>query len=175
MRRRAHSRTLRSTAWAAAVASLVCVAGACASGVEDPVLGDILEGSSELDSRPVVGRAHSELEEAVRTVIRDRQAWERFLEDAVGPDARDVETPGFGDRMVVVAAMGRRPTGGFQLRITGVYSRNDSILVGVQHLLPGRNCIVTQAVTSPFEALSVPAREGPVRFIVEERTLSCSR
>lgn len=167
----------RAVALCSVAAACALVAGACASAGEDgPVLGDVLEGGTRLDSRLVLERAQSDLEEPVRTVFRGDAPWRRFLERALGPGGsrRSVPDVGFDDRMAVVAGMGRRATGGFQLDITGVYERSDSLFVAVQHLLPGQDCIVTQSVTSPLQAVSVPRRRGPVRFVVEERTLDCS-
>lgn len=146
----------------------------CSPGVNSD-LASITGDSERLAPEFILQRAQSQLDEPVRGVIRTESEWKEFLQEAFGR-GESAESAGvdFGDSFVAVASMGERATGGFNVSIPDAYVRRDSMFVLVRHTIPGKNCIVPQARTAPVTAVSVPRVAGNLRFVVEERTLSCN-
>lgn len=75
------------------------------------------------------------------------------------------------DRSVVLALdMGRRPTGGHRIEVESVERTGNALTVHVVSIEPGPACLVTQAVTRPYQLVRVPVEEGePID--VERRTV----
>jgi hypothetical protein len=111
-----------------------------------------------------------------RTVIRDEQAWLDFwyaMKSMIVP-APEPPTIDFSQEMVVVAAMGRHPTGGFEISIEGVYESGGELFVDVLERSPGWDCITAQVITAPVTGVRVPARPGAVQFMERQSSESCS-
>jgi len=66
------------------------------------------------------------------------------------------------------------PTGGYDLRILGVWKCASEVLVEVLREIPGPAQALTQAVTSPWTSAVVNRSDLPVRFIRRTRTGSGS-
>ena len=79
----------------------------------------------------------------------------------------------FAREMVLMAAMGNRPTGGYRVVIDRVLPRPDALEAFVRHISPGPRCGTTQAITSPVDLVRVPATDKPVRWVVEQEVVDC--
>ena len=62
-----------------------------------------------------------------------------------------------GDRMVIVAALGEKPTGGYGIKITQVSLHGSALTVEARVTVPPKDAMVTQALTYPFDAVWIPA------------------
>lgn len=169
-----HPRCPRIACLAMAVALGAGTLPAC--GVApDPNLASITRDAERVAPEPLLHRAQTRLEDPVRRTVDEPAAWRTFLQEALGEEAETVEpTADFSSSFVAVAGMGRRPTGGFNISIPDAYVRRDSMFILVRHTMPGMNCIVPQAETSPLVAVALPRLARNVRFVVEERTMACS-
>lgn len=159
-----------------ALAVALGVAALSACGVaSDPELTSITRDAERVAPELLLHRAQTRLEDPVRRTVDSSAGWRTFLEETLGERAEAVEaTADFSSSFIAVAAMGRRPTGGFNISIPDAYVRRDSMFILVRHTMPGKNCIVPQAQTSPLVAVALPRVARDVRFVVEERTMSCS-
>jgi hypothetical protein len=105
-------------------------------------------------------------------VIRDRDAWldvwKRIhrLDPNRGPHPEPPPLPeiDFSREMIVVAAMGARPTSGYAIVIDGAYAydRNYRLEVVVRSV-ENRNCAAFQVMTAPVDIVRLPRTE---RFVV---------
>lgn len=114
--------------------------------------------------------------EPARMVIRDEQAWLDFwhaMTSVVVP-APDPPTIDFSQEMVVVAALGRQPTGGYAIAIEGVYESDGQLFVDVHETSPGTSCLLTQVITAPVTGVRVPASQEAVQFMERESTQDCN-
>jgi hypothetical protein len=120
-------------------------------------------------------RSYSGYTERERLVIRTPEqwsaAWARITQgSSSAPSAPAVD---FDHEMVVLVAMGRRPTGGYSITVDGVYDSGGRIFAEVREKSPGAGCIVTQAFTAPIDAVRVPRRDGTVIFVERAETVVC--
>jgi hypothetical protein len=94
--------------------------------------------------------------EASRSVelITDEAAWRRAWEIIGG--GRPVPDVSFDTRAVVVAYQGQQPTGGYSVEITGIKRVGTVLAVSVSERRPASGSLTTQALTSPFVAVSIP-------------------
>lgn len=112
-----------------------------------------------------------------RMVIREPSDWAELWDEAMANRTPAPEVPAvdFDRFMVIVASMGSRPTGGYAISIEGATRQRDRMVVTVLEVEPGPGCVTTQAFTSPWTAVRIPASEGPVAFVDRHETAECRR
>lgn len=69
-------------------------------------------------------------------------------------------TVDFSSRSVVAVFAGQQSSGGHQISVTKVED-GSSRVVAIQRVTPGAGCVVTQALTSPYQVIEVPNTELP--------------
>ena len=170
---------------AATLLAAMAVLAACESSVAVEVL---LENGETIPAVPdgATAVAFGEVEEAStsvsaimdreRLVITDATAWEAYWARFSGSVAPMPPVPAvdFATERVVTAAMGTQPTGGYSINVPSVQGDGQGIYVVVRETSPGPGCIVTQALTAPAVAVTVPADERPVLFVEESVVVDCS-
>jgi hypothetical protein len=115
------------------------------------------------------------LQERQRAVLHTQQEWAELWDRAhanllPAPTAPSLD---FGQQRVVVATMGGRSSGGYSIRIDGVYRQGSDLYVRVHQVSPGAACVVTAALTAPATAVSVPRTDGKVHFVDSSETRAC--
>lgn len=118
---------------------------------------------------------YSGIDDSLHVVIRDRPRWRQFwtsIHSRILPRPTLPEVD-FGREIVLLAAMGRRPSGGFSLRIVAATESADVLRVDVERREPGRGCILSAAVTSPVDIARVESRADSVLFVEHRRVEDC--
>lgn len=130
--------------------------------------------AAEVDT--LVQTVRSGVSERGRVVIRDQETFAAFWAQvhATQMPVPDAPTVDFETSMVIAAAMGGKPTGGFSITIEGIDRSGSDLYVTVVETSPGPTCFVTQAYTAPVVALRVPRVTGKVEFLEESRVDECS-
>lgn len=124
-----------------------------------------------LPQKDLARGAYSALRFERTQVIRDTATLAQFWERARVRDP--LPAVDFSQRMVIIAALGERRTGGYRIDIEKVLATDTGVRVQIQASTPGEACMVTQALTQPFHIVSVPAHSGPVAFDIEHTTVEC--
>jgi hypothetical protein len=109
-------------------------------------------------------------------VAKDASAWAALWAQHGGsgsPPAVDFTT-----EMVIGYWTGARPTGGYWAQVTGITGANappgqTGVLVTLEEVRPGPNCVVTQAETRPFHLVRTSMRADVVNFEQVVRTANC--
>jgi VWFA-related protein len=94
----------------------------------------------------------------LRTAAEWQTAWQRH---APGRPAPGVD---FNKNMVVAVFLGSRPSGGYQVEITGVRTNGKTLVVQWAERQPGPGQMAAQVMTAPSHIVTVPRHEGEVRF-----------
>lgn len=108
----------------------------------------------------------SGLTEPRRQVIREEGEWYRLWSEHAAEVNRVALPPpiSFASEMVIVVAMGERPTGGYLVDVVDVEltGRTLKVLVGERQPRPGT--IQIQQITQPYIFVALPAIRGRVEF-----------
>jgi hypothetical protein len=80
-----------------------------------------------------------------------------------------VPTVDFTKQMVLAVFLGSRPTGGFNVLITGVQQSGNDLVAHWTEARPAPGMVATTVITSPAHIVAVPRTEGTVRFEKAER------
>lgn len=145
------------------------------SGEGEPQLGP--QESTAPAMEEIITQAVSGITTRRRMVIRQPSGWAALWDEAMAGRIPAPETPAldFDRFMVVVAAMGSRPTGGYAISIDDITLEGDRLVVSVLEVEPGPGCMTTQAFTAPWTAVRIPAADSPVTFQERHETAECRR
>jgi hypothetical protein len=153
------------------LAVAVSMAGCDGSATAPRVPAD----AAALSSNRLEVRSYSGYTERERLVIRTAAGWTAAwaqITRNVSPRP-PAPTINFDQEMVILVAMGQRPTGGYSISIEGVYDASGRLFAEVRERSPGDSCGTTQAVTAPVDAVRVPRRDGAVIFVERTETVVC--
>lgn len=135
--------------------------GACTTmGAAAPVTLDVQELARGQHARG--DDRHFEL---VTTSDRLAEIWHRV---GGAPPAVDFDT-----RSVIVVFMGQQSSGGHTVTVASAERRGDVLHVTVRLRVPGVGCMTTQALTSPFQVVSIPAGSAHAEFTTETVAVAC--
>ncbi len=118
----------------------------------------------------------SGITERRRSVIVDQAAWEALWDEIqtfVMPKP-PVPSIDFGSRMVILATMGERTSGGHSISVIEVAEDQENLYVVVEEATPGVECMTTDVITTPAVAVSVPRSSGTVLFVEQEIAYPCA-
>lgn len=83
-------------------------------------------------------------------IINDAEEYEQII------GSLDNETEiNFEENSVIAVLLGMRPTGGYSVEIEEIREKDDKMVIHALESRPGDNCIVTMAVTHPYDAVLV--------------------
>jgi len=106
--------------------------------------------------------------------IRDQATWQHLWAqlNSTRIPAPALPSIDFTTEMLVVAAMGPKPTGGYQIAINGATEQGGTVTVSVTATSPG-SCMVAQVLTSPVAVSKLPLRSGEVTFSIVRQVKNC--
>jgi len=131
-------------------------------------LARLREGTTAFSSYAGIG-------DPMRAVIRDSTAWRQLWERINRPFVPQPSLPeiDFGREMIVVAALGSRPNGGYDVIIEGAQQDSVGIQISVRVATPAAGCPTAAVMTQPVDLARVPASDQPVRFREHDVVVAC--
>ena len=114
---------------------------------------------------------HSERLMAIRSEAEWLGQWRRITARQGNPPP--LPTVDFRREMLLMAAMGPQPSGGYRAVIDKVLDQPGELLAFVRFISPGRKCGSIAAITSPVDVVRLPASARNVRWVVERQPADC--
>lgn len=147
---------------------------ACAASISDPPSGTRVP-LTRLSTTPYPFSFYSGIGQPERLVIRDNATWQSVWTSIWSgttpvPAAPNVD---FAKEMVIVAALGSRPTGGYGILVDSAMMTSSRLTVWIGTSSPGPRCVTTQAFTSPVDIARIQRIDAPVGFIDVPAVLQC--
>lgn len=129
---------------------------------------------ARLRSEPFSYTFSSGLTDPQRLVIRDQVAWAAVWA-AMWPDgsAQPLPQVDFAREVLVVVALGQRPTGGYGILVDSATATPSGLSVRIRTISPGPRCAVTQSLTQPVDIARLPRSEAAVRFQDQGEVNAC--
>jgi hypothetical protein len=111
----------------------------------------------------------------LRLVITTPGEWQQFWSERFAGQLPMPPLPAvdFATEMVVAVTAGQKPSGGYSIRIESVTERGAELEAVVLEKAPGAACVVTGALTFPFDVIRVPRANQTVRFVDRQATNDC--
>jgi hypothetical protein len=80
----------------------------------------------------------------------------------------------FTKEMVLVAAIGSRPSSGYEVVFTGATEAGDVVTVDVESRIPGPTCVLLPVITAPLDLARIPRRNGAIVFRSTPKVVNCA-
>ena len=120
---------------------------------------------------------YGDIVEGTQTALRTEEAYASFWERLHADRSSVPERPrvDFDEEVVVAVVLGQRSSGGYSVAIDEALANDagSQILVRFTETVPGDECGVTQALTSPYVLATVEAQDESFTFEGAEETRSC--
>lgn len=119
---------------------------------------------------------NSGLTESQRLVVRDQATWQQVWNDIYKFTFPAPALPAidFTRDMVIVAALGQKPTGGYSIFIDGATETANRVTINIRAVSPGPGCAVTLALTNPVDIARITRRDATVAFAETATTQNCN-
>ena len=146
--------------------------GAPATDIPSTAIDEVF---SDAGVRRVAHMYNSSFDRPARTVIRDRESWQvAWATLYIGmPPIVAPPTIDFSRSTVVLAALGTRPSGGYDITISRVARDAGVLYVQVTSTSPGDKCGVTLALTQPVDVVVVPHTVDRAVFVERKAVHQC--
>jgi protease stability complex PrcB-like protein len=157
-------------------ATVLLVASACGSApLVTPSPNEPIT-VTRLRPEPAPLTFNSGMTESRRLVVRDEPTWRQTWSLIWRNVSEEPPLPhvDFTREIVVVAALGQRPTGGYSILVDGAARTAEGLSVRVRATSPGSSCATTQALTQAVDAARVPLVAGAVTFEERSETRDCA-
>jgi hypothetical protein len=92
---------------------------------------------------------------------------------AYGADAPDMPGINFDEEYVIGVFAGEQSSGGHGIRVISVTDADTVRMVKIEVTRPGAGCVVTDAITSPYQLIRLPASSLPLEKEYVERVEDC--
>jgi hypothetical protein len=167
--RRLHDRSILTVM---AVAAAVATAGCSehATGPEGPSWGRLV--TQEVLS---IQESYSGFVEPRLAIITNAQEWAVAWATIYAPLTPTPPLPeiDFATNVVILAAMGTRPSGGYSITIEEVRAQDGMLHVRVLQRSPGASCVTTGAITAPVHVVQAPRVGTTATFSIRTETYGC--
>jgi hypothetical protein len=152
-----------------AAAALVLVASGCAAAPSFDL------SVTRLAAGPNAFEISSGFTAPANLIVRDQAGWEALWNTVYANVTPRPPLPpvDFTQSLIVARAMGPRPTGGFDVVVSGLIRQGGEFVVQVRETVPGPGCGVTLALTSPVDIARIARSDDPIKFAVATTTRSC--
>ncbi|MBS3092847.1 protease complex subunit PrcB family protein [Candidatus Pacearchaeota archaeon] len=105
-------------------------------------------------------------------IIKSSESWSDLWTEMF-PTEMIASAINFNESMVVAVFQGQKSTGGYDIKINKIVETSNKLLVYITETPPGKNCIVTQALTQPYNIIQLKHSEKPIEFIFEQKINEC--
>jgi hypothetical protein len=117
----------------------------------------------------------SGLQRAADLVVRTRHEWDRLWPRICNPcQGNPGPSVDFTRQIVIVAAMGRRNSGGYSILIEGARRINQHLEIVIREEIPGPSCAVTLATSQPVDIAILARTSERVVFRHYSTETDCS-
>lgn len=105
-------------------------------------------------------------------IIKNSEAWADLWTEMF-PTEMIASAINFNESMVIAVFHGQASTGGYDIKINKIIEQNNRILVYITETSPGKNCIVTQALTQSYHIIQLKPSNKQIEFVFEQRVNEC--
>jgi len=106
--------------------------------------------------------------------VFDEGEFERLWTMAYGEEAPTLPSVDFDSQYVIGVFAGEKTTGGHAIKVEAITDENAVRNVAITIEIPSRDCLVTEALTSPFQIVVVPFSDRELIRTDTEVESSCS-
>jgi hypothetical protein len=107
-------------------------------------------------------------------VVRDATGLAKLSELLYGSASSTMPAVDFTKHDVIAVFAGSEPSGGYAISISKIVDTADARVVYVTITSPGKGCMTTQALTSPYAVVTAPKSGLPLKHVDATETKGCN-
>lgn len=119
------------------------------------------------------GGTAQEAEARKNIAARDQESFDRLWRMVHGAQELAAPEIDFSKEYVIGVFAGRKQTGGYAIEITDIQDQGDQRAIAVTLTAPGPDCVVTDALTSPYQLVRVPVSANYLKAVDTVVTTTC--
>lgn len=119
------------------------------------------------------GTNASNVSERKNYAVYTQEDFRRLWTMAYGTDTSTMPSIDFDTQYVIGVFAGEKATGGHAIEVAGITDASSIRTVSIALTRPGDGCVVSQALTSPFQLIAVPVSDRELARIETEVEASC--
>lgn len=119
------------------------------------------------------GTSAASVSERKNYAVYTEEDFARLWNMAYGSDAAALPSVDFERMYVIGVFAGEKPSGGHGIEVSRVTDAGDTRTIAVTLTAPGAGCMTTQALTSPFQFVTVPVSNANLARTEETATVPC--
>jgi len=157
------------------LALIACNAPTAIPHVTEIPAGAVDVAWSDAGAVRVAHEYYSGLRQSRATVISNDADWRAIWSSLTANYGTPPSAPAidFDRYEVIVAALGERNSGGYDITISRIAMTNDYLYVELTALRPGPRCGTTAALTQPVDMVRIPRSHPPVIFVEKPLVNDC--
>jgi hypothetical protein len=148
--------------------------------------GSTQDGATRRDfatlNSDVVSPYYGGLAQPEYRVVNSREEWEELWRELEPRTSREqgqtspntLPDIDFQQSVLIIAAMGTRPNGGYSVEISSLVETPQRIVVTVAEQSPGAKCASTQSITHPIAIVTTAWTQKPLEFEFVRTTQQCT-
>lgn len=111
-----------------------------------------------------------------RIAVKNKQDFEKLWENlyinfSEKPPLPDVD---FNKNIIIGVFFGEYTNGGGAISVKSVEEYNTMIMVKVEEITPGYNCVTTDVMTQPYQIIQIPKVSLPINYTTENTIRNCN-
>jgi hypothetical protein len=111
-----------------------------------------------------------------RIIIKNRadfqKMWENlYINFSEKPQLPDVN---FSNQMILGVFFGEYTSGGGSIAVKSVDMYDDAVIVNIEEVTPGPNCVTTDVMTQPYQIVRIPKVISPLKFVTIHTVRNCN-
>jgi hypothetical protein len=159
------SQPWRSFQWRWLLGLVACVALSTPSPAlseHDPPPVVLQRLRSEPYSYSYESRFKKGFDTVIRNAVQWKTIWQKTCADVCGADS--MANVDFDKQVVLVSALGVRPTGGFSIILSAAHWTSQGLEIDVVEQFPSAQCVLTMADSSAIDVATIVRTDRPILF-----------
>lgn len=123
----------------------------------------------------VINGTYSAIDDKREVLINDNEKYQALMNEHYKNLDQMPRIPvvDFTKYSVVAVFIGPRSNGGYMVAIDSINESSNSLNVNVSEITPGKNCVVTEAITKPFSLVKIPKTDKKPVFKTKQIVKDC--
>jgi hypothetical protein len=130
------------------------------------------EERDEISFKVIKQGSNNGIKEKRAIVIRSQSQWDALEKRMFPHDEDSLPSINFNKHMAIAVFAGEKNTGGYSIKVDDI-TEHGAIEVDILETSPGKNCIVTQALTQPYQIVSLKKSTKSVSFDFMNKIRKC--
>ena len=102
-----------------------------------------------------------------------KKAWEQAYSNFL--NKKDPPEIDFSSKTIILVSFGMKTSGGYKIYVDSVLDNPKDVIINTVHVTPGDNCVVTEAITFPYQMIEINSTDKKIVFNKISEVIDCEK